>query len=288
MDELQQLGKALAASGYFQDAETISKAIVKVLAGREMGFGPIAAMTGIHIIKGRPSIGANLMAAAVKAHPRYNYRVTAMGDDRVTIAFFEDGKPCGESMFTAQDATKAQTQNMNKFPRNMLFARAMSNGVRWFCPDVFMGNTVYTPDELGESVDDTGVVDVPSIVVEKPEAPPVVIVQPPKGLPADEITTEEAVTDWMDGQRDAPTTPMAETPAELPSKWPAFCTLVMRELRYEHMAHVLNAYKQEIGPGYELPYHTVGAQAGQMIDAAGTWAVLAGHKLKTDPDGIPF
>ena len=101
-------------------------------------------------------------------------------------------------------------------------------------------------------------------------------------------TTEEAVTDWMEAQKDdAPTTPMAETPTELPSKWPEFCRLVMRDLRYNHMAHVLNAYKQETGTDYELPYHTVGAQAGQMIDASGTWAVLAAHKLRSE-DGIPF
>ena len=153
MDDLTQLGTALAASGYFQDAAKVSQAIVKVLAGREMGFGPIAAMTGIHIIKGKPSVGANLMAAAVKAHPRYNYRVTRIDDEACVVQFFEDGKPCGESQFTLADAQRAGTQNVNKFPRNMLFARAMSNGVRWFTPDVFAGNAVYTPDELGDVVE---------------------------------------------------------------------------------------------------------------------------------------
>lgn len=39
---------------------------------------------------------------------------------------------------------------MQKFPRNMLFARALSNGVRWFCPDVFYGNSVYVEGEIGE------------------------------------------------------------------------------------------------------------------------------------------
>ena len=34
----------------------------------------------------------------------------------------------------------------------MLFARAMSNGVRWYCPDVAMA-PLYTPDELGAQVD---------------------------------------------------------------------------------------------------------------------------------------
>lgn len=33
----------------------------------------------------------------------------------------------------------------------MLFARAISNGVKWFCPDVFE-MPVYTPEELGSTI----------------------------------------------------------------------------------------------------------------------------------------
>lgn len=158
-DDLEKLGRALVASNYFKgDVDKVSQAIVKVLAGREMGFGPIASMTGIHIIKGRPAVGANLMAAAVKSHPGYDYRVRKITDDECSIEFFQDGQSLGVSEFTTQDAQRAGTQNMGKFPRNMLFARAISNGVKWFCPDVFMGNTVYTPDELGATVDAEGMV----------------------------------------------------------------------------------------------------------------------------------
>jgi hypothetical protein len=61
----------------------------------------------------------------------------------------------------------------------MLFARAMSNGVKWFCPDVFNGNAVYVPEELGANVDaDGNVIDVqPTIIPQevkptnKPAAP---------------------------------------------------------------------------------------------------------------------
>jgi hypothetical protein len=34
----------------------------------------------------------------------------------------------------------------------MLYARALSNGAKWYCPDVF-GGPIYTPDELGAVVD---------------------------------------------------------------------------------------------------------------------------------------
>lgn len=42
------------------------------------------------------------------------------------------------------------------YPQNMLFARAISSGVRRYCPDVFNGNLVYVPEELGAQVDEDG------------------------------------------------------------------------------------------------------------------------------------
>ena len=145
--DLASLGGVLAKSGFFADTRDAAQAIVKVLAGQELGIGPIAAMTGLHIIKGRVAIGANIMAAAVKRSGKYDYRVAELTDSVCRLVFTEGGKQIGESVFTAADAKKAQTQNTDKFPRNMLFARALSNGVRWYCPDVF-STTVYTPDEL--------------------------------------------------------------------------------------------------------------------------------------------
>ena len=149
--DLFRLGEVLAQSGYFADARQAAQAIVKVMAGRELGFGPIASMTGIHIVQGRPAIGADLMAKAVKRSGRYNYRVTELTDEACAIEFFEKAaeawQSIGTSRFTRQDATKAKTKNLDAFPRNMLFARAMSNGVKWFCPDA-LGLTTYTPEEL--------------------------------------------------------------------------------------------------------------------------------------------
>ena len=58
------------------------------------------------------------------------------------------GKVFAESGMFA-DAKAAQTKNMDKYPQNMLFARAMSNGVKWYTPDIFAG-PVYTPEEMGD------------------------------------------------------------------------------------------------------------------------------------------
>ena len=153
--ETHTLADTFVKSGFFSDTRAAAQAVVKILAGRELGFGPMASMTGVYIVKGRVSLSANLLAAAIKRSGRYNYRVSEMTDERCMIEFTENDEPCGESAFTIEDAKGAgllANQTWKQYPRNMLFARALSNGARWYCPDVF-GGPLYTPEELGALVD---------------------------------------------------------------------------------------------------------------------------------------
>lgn len=152
--DVMTLGTVFTKSGYFQDAREAAQAVVKILAGQELGFGPVASMTGIYIVKGRVSLSANLIAAAVKKGGKYNYRVAELSETACKIVFFEGKEEIGQSSFTMEDAKVAGlvTENYRKFARNMLFARAMSNGAKWFCADVF-GGPAYTPDELGAAID---------------------------------------------------------------------------------------------------------------------------------------
>lgn len=178
---LSDLGMVLVKSGFFADSRDASQAIVKVLAGRELGFGPIASMTGVNIIKGRVSLSANLIAAAIKKSKRYTFQV-AKGhptNTECSIEFFEmfNGKfeSLGVSLFTMEDAKRAGLaggDNWNKYPKNMLFARAISNGAKWYCPDVFDG-PIYTPDELGAVIDgETGeMIDVTPVEVKREPKP---------------------------------------------------------------------------------------------------------------------
>ena len=169
--ELTGIARLLAASGYF-DAKgsselAIAQVATKIMAGREMGLGPFAAVQGIHVIQGRPTLSANLIATAIKSSPKYDYRVLELTAEACEIEIFERiaGKleSLGKSKFTAADARAAGTQNMAKFARNMLFARAISNAARWYCPDLFSGNAVYVPEELGAVVDGEGnIIELPS------------------------------------------------------------------------------------------------------------------------------
>ena len=145
--EIMSIGKAFAESGMFPDVKTAAQAIVKIQAGQEIGIPPFAAMSGIHIIQGKPTIGAGVMASCVKGSNKYDYRVVESTEQVCSIDFYQGKEKIGNSTFTIADAKKAGTKNLDKFPKNMLFARAMSNGVKWYTPDVFSG-PVYVPEEM--------------------------------------------------------------------------------------------------------------------------------------------
>lgn len=153
-----RLGQVLVKSGFFADTRDEAQAIVKILAGRELGFGPIASMQGVYIVKGRVSLSANLVGAAIQRSGKYRYDVVSLTNDACVLRFSTSGgHSTFESSFTIEDAKAASllSDNYRKFPRNMLFSRALTNGARWFCPEVFNG-PIYTPDELGADVDDDG------------------------------------------------------------------------------------------------------------------------------------
>lgn len=149
--DIMSIAKAFADSGMFPDIKSAAQAAVKIQAGKEFGIQPFASMSGIHIIQGKPTIGAGLMAARVKGFGKYDYLVRKHDDKICEIEYFEKsatGKlSLGVSSFTIDEAKKAGTKNMDKFPKNMLFARAMSNGVKWYTPDIYE-TPVYVPEEM--------------------------------------------------------------------------------------------------------------------------------------------
>jgi len=161
LTEIMSIGKAFAESGMFVDCKTAAQAVVKIQAGAEMGIPPFAAMSGIHIIQGKPTVGAGLMAANVKASGKYDYRVIESSEKICSIDFYQGKEKIGNSIFTIEDAKKAGTKNIDKFPKNMLFARAISNGVKWYTPDVFAG-PVYTPEEFDQDPQQVEAIDITS------------------------------------------------------------------------------------------------------------------------------
>lgn len=146
--DIIDIANAFYASGMFPDIQKAAQAIVKIQAGQEFGIPPFAAMTGIHIIKGKPTVGGGLMAAKVKSSGKYDYKLLEKSTTRCRIEFFESGESQGVEEYTIDQARQAGTQNLDKYPANMLFNRCMSNGQKAYAPDVFICN-VYTPEEFG-------------------------------------------------------------------------------------------------------------------------------------------
>ena len=152
LDDVRSMGEIFVKSGFFKDARDASQAIVKILLGRELGLSPVIAMTSIHIVEGKPELSANLLASLVKQSARYDYRVRETSNTACTIDFIQDGEVVGESTFLIDDAKRARIYReggaWTRYPKAMLFARAMSQGVRAHCPDVGTGCPVYTEGEI--------------------------------------------------------------------------------------------------------------------------------------------
>ncbi|WP_439946488.1 hypothetical protein [Streptomyces sp. BBFR109] len=206
LDDIKRLSTIFIESGMFKGDKSLSlkqqlyQAGVKIIAGVEFGIQPFAAMRGINIINGNAEMSANLMAAKVKKHPKYDYKVKQWDKEGCVLVFYEipyPGAPrkewyeLGESSFDQEDAVTAQLaggNNWKKFARNMYFARAMSNGVRIHCPDVFYGAPVYVEGEISGEFETKGEAAVEEEPADKPTK-----AEPQEGeiIEPDELCTDE-------------------------------------------------------------------------------------------------
>ena len=152
LSDTMTLGQIFAQSGMFKDIKTQSEAVVKILAGRELGLAPIESMNNIYIVNGKTTVMSNVISSLIKRSKKYDYKIDVLTEIECTMTFYsiEDKKltEIGKSSFTFKDAAKAGLANKDvwkNYPKNMLFARALTNGARWYCPDVFSG---YAPEEI--------------------------------------------------------------------------------------------------------------------------------------------
>lgn len=155
--EPMQLGEVFMQSGMFKDIGSQAQAVVKILAGRELGLAPIEAMSNLYIVNGKVALQAKAIGALIKKGGKYDYKVEKLDETECVIAFFqiEGGNKVelGKSAFSMKDAAKAGIVNKDiwkAYPRNLLFARALTNGARWYTSDAFCG---YAVEEI-ESIED--------------------------------------------------------------------------------------------------------------------------------------
>ena len=173
--DIRTLAGDFSKSGFFQDAKDVSQAIVKIMAGRELGFSPVYSMTKIYIVKGHIMVSAEALGAMVKNSKNYDYKVIKLTDAECELQFTESGQPAYLSRFTMEDAKKAELlkpdSGWQKWPRAMLMSKALSQGARIVCPHIIAG--VYTPEDFGVEVNqETGEIIEGQIVEPTPRRQP--------------------------------------------------------------------------------------------------------------------
>lgn len=173
LTEPMALGNVFVKSGMFKDLKTQAQAVVKILAGRELGLAPLESMTNIYIVNGKIALQAKIIGSLIKKSDKYDYNVDKLNNEECVITFYDmratanqvDGAvvkktELGKSTFSIKDAARAGIVNKDvwkNYPRNMLFARALSNGARWYTSDVFCG---YTAEEVETAKETTSVITI--------------------------------------------------------------------------------------------------------------------------------
>lgn len=154
---VEKLALTLVKSNLFAE-KSPEQAAVKILAGYELGLQPVQSMQGIDLIQGKVFLKPILLAALAKRSGKYTYKVLTNNDKVCEIEFFEifvtKTESIGLSIYTIEDAMKmgiANKDNWKKQPANMLFNRALGQGVKHFCPDALGGMPVYTEGEYIEN-----------------------------------------------------------------------------------------------------------------------------------------
>lgn len=145
--DLQTMAGALAKSGLF-GVKTADQALALMIVAQAEGRHPGSVASDYHIIQGRASLKSDAMLARfqqaggkVEWHDHTN--------DKVSATF---SHPQGGSLRVDWDLPRAKAaglgtkDNWRQYPRQMLRARVISEGVRAVFPAVLNG--MYTPEEV--------------------------------------------------------------------------------------------------------------------------------------------
>ena len=166
LSEVRTLAQDFAKSGLFGKIDP-SQAIVKILAGQELGLGPFTAMQGIDIIDGKLAFKPVLLLGLIKrTKGHYDYVVIDSTETRCELEAFKDGVSLGRVSYDQEDAKKAGLlgkYNWQHYPEDMYFARCASRMCRRHFPDLSLF-PLYTPEGMGseEMSQDEGLDRVPA------------------------------------------------------------------------------------------------------------------------------
>lgn len=147
MSDIERAAKAIAASNLF-GIKTPDQALALMLVAQAEGYPPALAARDYHVIQGRPSLKADAMLARFQqAGGRVQWQ--SYTDTKVGAEF---SHPAGGTitiewtMERAKAAGLTAKDNWKSYPRQMLRARVVSEGIRTVYPACVCGT--YTPEEV--------------------------------------------------------------------------------------------------------------------------------------------
>lgn len=160
LPEKMQYAKALAESGMLpgQYRKQPANLLYALEYAESLNLHPMAAITGIHVIEGKPSASSALISALVR---RAGHKLRVRGNDQEAVAQIvraDDPDYTFEVRWTmarAEQAGLARKQVWKNYPAAMLKARAITEVARDACEEALSGMH-YTPEELGANVNADG------------------------------------------------------------------------------------------------------------------------------------
>jgi hypothetical protein len=164
ISEATALSTQLVQSGLLPDhIKNPQQAFAIITMGAELGLAPWAALNGINVIRGKPTISGQLMLALVRNSGKMAaFSVDERTAERCTITVQRDGEAPVTVTFTMDEARAlglAGKDNYSKQPAVMLQWRCVAAICRLVFPDVLQG-FVYTPEEINPDllVDEDGAI----------------------------------------------------------------------------------------------------------------------------------
>ena len=159
ISDMERMAIAVAKSQLF-GMKTPDQALALMLVAQAEGVHPGIAIRDYHVIHGRPALKADAMLARFQAAGG-RVEWTEYTDKRVAANFSHPQGGTVEVDWT-QDRAKAagllNKDNWKSYPRQMLRARVISEGVRTVYPGANAG--VYTAEEVQDMVDVSPAKDV--------------------------------------------------------------------------------------------------------------------------------
>jgi hypothetical protein len=150
-DQIEKLAQKIATSKMF-GIQNSDQAIVLMMICQADGLNPIEAVRRYHVLNGRPTMRADAMLASYQAKGG-TVEWTERTNEAVSATFTHPSSGAVPVRWTMEDAKRAgllSNPTWQKYPRQMLTARVISEGIRTSLPGVVAG--IYTPEEVKDIV----------------------------------------------------------------------------------------------------------------------------------------